>query len=1558
MQIERAADSERCSNRGEHLVGTCGGRWLLAAAILVVLVLTTNYALLMGKVSPQWDALDFFGPAFSLVSDHIRAHQLLLWDPWTSGGTPDFAEPELGSTSPVLLAAAAVIRHPRTGFVTYWMIVWIGAGLGMLGLTRHLRCPWWGGVITSLGFVSSGFFLNHAQHMSSLYSIAFLPWICWRLDDALLTKRYWSAAQAGVLYGLSALGGYPQFTIITSGFLALWTIGRFLFPEDIESEAGLQAGKPRFLQALLKLSLVGVIGVLILCPSYLGFMTETHGYSDRVGHRSRIESTTSNFLPAGAISTLASPYISMLAHPSVPNRLWPASDVSMSSIYCGSVVLILAVMALLQRSAWRWWLAFLIVLFLCCSLGSQLPLRGWIYDLIPATRYFRNASMFSAYGIFSVDILAALATRDLSASRGVTSRKPLVFFVISTTAAIASVVVFSGLTAGFGKPPFDYHLAVIQLILTWWVIALLGFLSVVQVVSWRQAFQALVVIGIMDAAMTIIVSQPVMYGPSTNAPWRIMADKHVTDIDLTSMGMQRYFKIPPSIADVDVPSNENLPFKVPTLDSYIVFGNRFGSAFNDDPSLISFALGDNRTWFSPSAAQLPPADSLFNVFAALLRERHSPLLVVHTADEMRKLSVNDGAQGAPSEQQQSTTNASLNQLAPASPIRVQLNTYTPNALAFTVTAPSAGWLMVTDRWAPGWKAEVNGQPATVYGADFLFRAVRVNPGNNVVRFWYEPRTWLPSLIVSWGTLSLFLLMSLIRPQLGEIWELTGLSPIVSAWKTTICGVLSELWSNARQRILAYCTSWFLAAAVVVILLLAANYPLLIGQMSPQWDAVNYFGPSFSLVSDHIRAHRLVLWDPWTSAGTPDFAEPQLGSTAPVLLATAAIFKHPRTGFIIYWMVIWIGAGLGMLVLTRHLRSPWWGGLIASLGYTTSGFFLNHAQHISWLYSFAFLPWICWRFDDSLLTRRYWSAVQAGILYGLSALGGYPEFTILTSLFLGLWTIGRLFFSEPDIEADVTLQPRRPRFVPAILKLVMVGIVGVLVLCPSYLGFMTETHGYSDRVGERSKIEATSSNLLPAGAIATLTSPYLSMLSYPGLPNRLWPISDISMSSIYCGSVVLVLAVMALLRRSAWRWWLAFLALLFLCASLGSQTPLRGWIYDLIAPTRYFRNASMFSAYTIFLFDILAALAARDLFASNVLTRGKQRIFLAITAIATIASLAVFAGTTSTFSTPPFAFHLAVVQLFFTWCGIFIVTFLLLLRVFSLRHALLSLVVISILDAGLTIAVSRPVMYSSADSESWRHMAHKHVSDIDQTSRGLYRSLNVPLSISDIPAPNNDNLPPKLLVLHSYEVFFNRFETALESNPASSSFALGNDRMWFAPEAAQLPPSDSVFNVFQSQLRERRSPVLIVHSADEMAALSSKPAMKKTPPDQRTSNAAASLTQLAPASAVPVQLTSYTPNQLAFTFDAPSAGWLMVTDRWAPGWKAAVNGQPATVYGADFLFRAVRVDVGTNVIRFWYEPRTWLPSLIVSWGTLLIFIAASLIRAVRAHTGTGKGRGGA
>jgi uncharacterized membrane protein YfhO len=86
--------------------------------------------------------------------------------------------------------------------------------------------------------------------------------------------------------------------------------------------------------------------------------------------------------------------------------------------------------------------------------------------------------------------------------------------------------------------------------------------------------------------------------------------------------------------------------------------------------------------------------------------------------------------------------------------------------------------------------------------------------------------------------------------------------------------------------------------------------------------------------------------------------------------------------------------------------------------------------------------------------------------------------------------------------------------------------------------------------------------------------------------------------------------------------------------------------------------------------------------------------------------------------------------------------------------------------------------------------------------------------------------------------------------------------------------------------------------------------------------------------------------LAFSISAPDDGWLLVTDRWARGWEATVNGLPAEVLGGDFLFRAIHISAGNDIVSFEYRPEFLKPMLTLSWGTLAVVLALSLLCAKR------------
>ena len=185
------------------------------------------------------------------------------------------------------------------------------------------------------------------------------------------------------------------------------------------------------------------------------------------------------------------------------------------------------------------------------------------------------------------------------------------------------------------------------------------------------------------------------------------------------------------------------------------------------------------------------------------------------------------------------------------------------------------------------------------------------------------------------------------------------------------------------------SNWKRAGGALALLLTLANLPLLVGRDAPNWDASSHFAPAWMLVADHARAGRLLLWNPFVEGGSPDGAQPELGAFSPLTLAVGALLGGTETAFVFYVVVLWLLAGMGMLLLARHLGAPPWAGFVVACGYAFSGTFTGHFQHTSWLHSYAFIPWIIWRLDAALRGRIVLPAVQAGALLGFSGLAGYP-----------------------------------------------------------------------------------------------------------------------------------------------------------------------------------------------------------------------------------------------------------------------------------------------------------------------------------------------------------------------------------------------------------------------------------------------------------------------------------------------------------------------------------------------------------------------------------------
>jgi hypothetical protein len=92
-----------------------------------------------------------------------------------------------------------------------------------------------------------------------------------------------------------------------------------------------------------------------------------------------------------------------------------------------------------------------------------------------------------------------------------------------------------------------------------------------------------------------------------------------------------------------------------------------------------------------------------------------------------------------------------------------------------------------------------------------------------------------------------------------------------------------------------------------------------------------------------------------------------------------------------------------------------------------------------------------------------------------------------------------------------------------------------------------------------------------------------------------------------------------------------------------------------------------------------------------------------------------------------------------------------------------------------------------------------------------------------------------------------------------------------------------------------------------------------------------------------EIESYLPSAIRIRTDSQSDGYLVLTDNYYPGWKALVDGQPQSIYRANYTFRAIPISAGQHQVQFLYDPLSFklgLSVTIISWIGVVVFIIKS------------------
>ena len=69
----------------------------------------------------------------------------------------------------------------------------------------------------------------------------------------------------------------------------------------------------------------------------------------------------------------------------------------------------------------------------------------------------------------------------------------------------------------------------------------------------------------------------------------------------------------------------------------------------------------------------------------------------------------------------------------------------------------------------------------------------------------------------------------------------------------------------------------------------------------------------------------------------------------------------------------------------------------------------------------------------------------------------------------------------------------------------------------------------------------------------------------------------------------------------------------------------------------------------------------------------------------------------------------------------------------------------------------------------------------------------------------------------------------------------------------------------------------------------------------------------------VKIAGYGPNEILLEVDTASAGVLVLSEVYYPGWRAWIGEREVQVLRANYLYRAVELPAGTQRVRLLYDP---------------------------------------
>jgi hypothetical protein len=352
------------------------------------------------------------------------------------------------------------------------------------------------------------------------------------------------------------------------------------------------------------------------------------------------------------------------------------------------------------------------------------------------------------------------------------------------------------------------------------------------------------------------------------------------------------------------------------------------------------------------------------------------------------------------------------------------------------------------------------------------------------------------------------------------------------------------------------------------------WPISMHLFSFKNDAITYYYPIRTLISDALNNGELPLWTPYLNMGYPLHADMQSGAWNPIIWIFSFLTKYSLGAFHTEFLFYITFAGIGFYYLCKEFGSTKYVALIVALAYQCSGFMIDMVQFFNCISAACYLPFIFIFLKRVLLHHKISNALLLAFFMFLLFTGGYPSLFIITTYLLIAYTLFYFY----------TIENKLIYIKKIYLPIITIISCFILLSLPAIISFIN--HLSEINRGKNQTLSFVLEDSMDPITTISLLSPFATT----GSNN--WLRSNILERSIYIGITPLLFIIYGFcfssFRKNKETIFLLSCALISLGLAWGQFFFLRQLAFYTLPLMKSFRHPALFRLFTIFLLLLLSA----------------------------------------------------------------------------------------------------------------------------------------------------------------------------------------------------------------------------------------------------------------------------------------------------------------------------------------------------------------------------------